>query len=370
MCTSRLLVLAVFVAGGIECHSNAFAVSLVPNDIVASVNAGTQAQPEPALMLIDPVSGDRTIISDDSVGSGPSFLPTLPVGDTISVLIPSISLQADGSLLVTAEGEISQPSGPLLNYGRVFRVDPASGDRTIVSDLSTNSGPSSFYYGAAESGANITLSGSAGLLSIDPATGDRSLLSGTSVGTGPDIKQSTGFVQSGSTFFVADEVGNQIMQVNALNGNRTVVSSASIGTGPSLNGPAGVALDGAGNLLVSTSAGSILSVSLSSGNRSTIASTTVGSGIGPSVIGEFGLATSGAIIGADYTDNAILSIDPTTGNRMVLSDATHGLGPGLFQPFSLTVVASVPEPSTSVLVLMGASLLAGFWRLRRLFAQR
>jgi hypothetical protein len=369
----RLFALAVLVLSlPLIVPIEALAVSLLPNDIVASVNVGTRSHVDPGLMLIDPATGSRTIISDDAVGTGPSFVPTPPVGDTIgSILMPSVSLQADGSLLVTVEGEMIPSAGPIINFGSIFRVDPATGDRTIVSDLSANSGPSSFYYGAREAGASILLSGSAGLLSVNPTTGDRSLFSGAGLGTGPAITQSSGFIQSGNTLYVADDVGNQIMKIDATTGNRSVVSSASFGTGPALNGPAGIAFDSAGDLIVSTSSGAIVRVNIASGDRAILSSSTVGTGPGPSIIGEIGIASNGTIVGADYADNSILLIDPNTGNRSVLSDATHGAGPALLQPFSVTVVPSVPEPSAYILILLGAaSLLAESWRRNRRLSGR
>ncbi len=62
---------------------------------------------------VDPVSGDRTIISDDSTGSGPGF----------GILLFGITVEANGDLVVTAAA-----------MDAVIRVNPVSGDRTIVSD--------------------------------------------------------------------------------------------------------------------------------------------------------------------------------------------------------------------------------------------
>jgi len=72
-----------------------------------------------AVLRVDPVSGDRTIISDASTGSGPGF--ESPLG---------IAVEADGSLVVVDS-----------DLEAVVRVDPVSGDRTIISDASTGSGP-------------------------------------------------------------------------------------------------------------------------------------------------------------------------------------------------------------------------------------
>jgi len=72
-----------------------------------------------AVLRVDQVSGDRTIISDASIGSGPGFVG--PVG---------IAVEADGSLVVVDTG-----------LDAVVRVDQVSGDRTILSDATTGSGP-------------------------------------------------------------------------------------------------------------------------------------------------------------------------------------------------------------------------------------
>jgi len=72
-----------------------------------------------AVVRVDQVSGDRTIISDASIGSGPGFVA--PRG---------IVVEADGSLVVVDSG-----------LEAVVRVDQVSGDRTILSDASIGSGP-------------------------------------------------------------------------------------------------------------------------------------------------------------------------------------------------------------------------------------
>ena len=68
-----------------------------------------------ALVRVDPVSGERTILSDDSTGPGPGF--GSPRG---------IAVESDGSLVVVDDG-----------LEALVRVDPVSGERTIVSDAST-----------------------------------------------------------------------------------------------------------------------------------------------------------------------------------------------------------------------------------------
>ncbi len=68
-----------------------------------------------AVVRVDPVSGDRTIVSDAGTGSGTAF--ESPLG---------IAVEADGSLVVIDIGLLA-----------VLRVDPVTGDRTIHSDATT-----------------------------------------------------------------------------------------------------------------------------------------------------------------------------------------------------------------------------------------
>ena len=71
-----------------------------------------------AVVRVDPVTGDRTIVSDAGTGAGPAFVSP-----------GSIAVEASGDLVVT---------DPALRA--VVRVDPVTGDRTIVSDAGTGAG--------------------------------------------------------------------------------------------------------------------------------------------------------------------------------------------------------------------------------------
>lgn len=67
---------------------------------------------------IDPVSGDRTIVSDDTTGIGPvHFLPT------------ALAIEADGNLVVVAD----EPGWVDAVGSALVRIDPVSGDRTVFS---------------------------------------------------------------------------------------------------------------------------------------------------------------------------------------------------------------------------------------------
>ncbi len=74
-----------------------------------------------AVVHVDQITGDRTILSDDSTGGGPGFL------------IPKyIAVTTDGDFVVSeTEARINA----------VVHVDQITGDRTILSDATTGTGP-------------------------------------------------------------------------------------------------------------------------------------------------------------------------------------------------------------------------------------
>ena len=344
---------------------DACAVTLAPGDIVIAANLGTNSSVDGGLMLVDPTTGDRTIISDNGIGTGPTFSPSLPPGYTDATSVTYVARQPDGTLLVADNGEIIPPGGLGTPVQRLFRVDPVTGDRTIISDNSINSGPAVGYFAARDFGSNILVSGGGpNFVSVDPTTGNRTLVSGPGMGSGPALPTdfTSGFAISGSNVFMADQ-GPEVFKVNLLTGDRAIISGTSVGSGPALTLTYDVALDSLGHLLVSDTGG-IFGVDPLTGNRTVIASATVGTGPSPSGITQLALDASGSILGANFFGESVLRIDPLTGDRMIVSDATHGTGPSFINPVAILVVPNVPEPSTIVLAAFGVlALLAYRWRI-------
>src|SRR5215207_5413697 len=103
-------------------------------------------------------------------GGGPDF--ETPTG---------LAVEADGKLLFTD-----------LSLLAVVRVDPSSGDRTIVSDAGTGSGPDfqSPINLAVEAGGQLVVvdTGLSAVLRVDPASGDRTVVSDANTGTGPSFR--------------------------------------------------------------------------------------------------------------------------------------------------------------------------------------
>ena len=114
--------------------------ALPPGDLVVGANIGASNNFDWGLLLIDPTTGNRTILSDNNIGSGPAF----------GSVITGVTTATDGSFLVTCEFGIPNSQG--VSPGELFRVDPSTGNRSIISSGSANSGDFSNYIGAGASG--------------------------------------------------------------------------------------------------------------------------------------------------------------------------------------------------------------------------
>ena len=321
------------------------AQALHPGDIVIGADIGASSTNiDWGLLDIDPTTGNRTIISDNTHGTGSALSG-----------VTGITMASDGSLLVTSE----PPSGT--SPANLYRIDPVTGNRTLLSSISGNSGPASTYVGAIQVGNQILMSGGP-IVSVDPATGNRTLVSGTGLGSGPAFN-AYGFSVLGTDLYVADFSGS-ILKIDTLTGNRIVLSSATVGNGPSLSNPVDAEFDHAGNLLVPTEpfTGTILSVNPITGDRTVVTSPTVGTGPNLGPFGaQLGVAQDGTLFINSVAISApspVLRVDPVTGNRTIVSDATHGTGPAFIPSYGLLVVPNVPEPSSIVLLGMGAISLA------------
>jgi hypothetical protein len=116
------MILALAVPLGVD------AVVLEPGDLVIYSRDVT------AVVHVDPVTGDRTVISgcidagcSSVIGSGPEFPEPGPLAPL------------DASVTVDSSGGIYLSVGEIPSY--VFSVDATSGTRTVVSSISIGSGP-------------------------------------------------------------------------------------------------------------------------------------------------------------------------------------------------------------------------------------
>ena len=188
-----------------------------------------------ALFRVDPISGKRSLVSDfGDPAQG-------PLGDDPRDLAP----EAAGTVLVI---DLNAGTG---GFGALFRVDPASGDRSLVSDFGNRAqGP----LGAAPVGLVLEAGGTVLVIDIDSGTGFNGVL----------------------------------FRVDAITGNRSLASDFGNATqGPLVAAPRGLALESSGTVLVidedagTNARGALYQVDAISGNRSQVS--------------DFGNATQGAL---------------------------------------------------------------------------
>jgi hypothetical protein len=137
----------------------------------------------------------------------------------------------------------------------VVEVNPATGGRTLISGRGRGSGPALAVPDtvAVEASGDILVSnegvtGGTQLLRIDPATGDRVVLSANGTGTGPTMTGSSVGLENG-VIYLMDQNGT-IMSVNPVNGNRALISGPGRGGGPGFVFPVSMASDSPNSVVV------------------------------------------------------------------------------------------------------------------------
>ena len=305
-----------------------------------------------AVFRVDPTTGKRTIISaadrtsfctaagvpfacctGDGTGDG---TPPCAVGSGPDFFVgpASVVVESSGDILVT------DPGVPGIT-GAVFRVDPLTGNRTIIS--------------AADRTSFCTAAGVPFACCTGDGTGD-----GTppcaAVGSGPDFDGNLAILPGNLGGLVVESSGDimvnsdALFRMDPLTGNRTIISvadrttncfgagllfacctgagtgdgtppCAAVGSGPDFGSPAGLVVESSGDILVTGDA--LFRVDPTTGNRTIISGPVVGSG--PDFEGNpAGLVveSSGDILVATTNNKtAVFRVDPTTGTRTIVSTA-------------------------------------------------
>jgi len=289
------------------------ATALDPGDIV--VGQGE------TLLRIDPVTGDRSVLTGTGVGTGPAL--DLPV---------QIAFDVDGALIVAD-----------FDLQALVRVDPITGDRTIVASPSVGSGlpfrPFAVDRPVLEDYLAIEANGPS-LVFVDPATGDRTIVSSSGVGGGPplSVPRAIRVRGPGNKVFVTNGGVGSLIEVDYVTGQRTTISGPGVGTGPLLVTPRGLGLDADGDFFVADGGlDAIVRIDGTTGDRSIVSD--AGTGSGPlfglpyDLRGEVG----GSVVVVDLDLFAVVRVDLSTGDRTVVSDGVTGSGPALASPRSIAV---------------------------------
>ena len=316
-----------------------------------------------ALIRVDPMTGNRSIVSDDLTGTGPVFAePSDP------------SVNPNGHQLAFAHGVVVDARGDILvvDEGRwlIWRIDAISGDREILSgcvDFQANldcvetvgSGPwlpGAWGIALEQDGQILVVDSSIdAVVRIDPTTGDRTVVSGCSF---PNCDWSVDAIGTGNNFRIPYHVavepdgnilvgdptagppGNVIARVDPVTGDRTPVVCDRCpdgGSGP-YGAPQGIAVETDGNILgVSQSLSAIIGVFRVDPItlvRTIVSNADEGTGVPFIYPREITIEETGAILVPD--SGRLIRVDPVTGNRELVTGDGVGSGPD-FSSFGLAV---------------------------------
>ncbi|MAE74812.1 MAG: hypothetical protein CL675_12015 [Bdellovibrionaceae bacterium] len=268
-----------------------------------------------SLVKFDLVSGTRTVVSNAVIGEGPQL------GDPIAVDLNNAKSKA--YVLSNLSGNNS-----------LIEVDLKTGDRKVIFDSTTGSGPTiltarALSLSAAGTHAYIVGINVDAVVEVDLATGNRTIISGSSVGTGPsfDGPSSICLNKTETLAYVGDANLNALIEVDLATGNRTIISNSSTGSGPDIDYPKNIALNSSETIAYISNLENILKVDLATGNRTVVSDASTGTG--PSFTDAFGLKMISDESKAYITDSElglVFEIDMSTGSRESLSSSNVGSG--------------------------------------------
>ncbi len=218
-----------------------------------------------ALLTIDPITGNRSVISDaDHEGS------EIGLGDSLDSVLGMAFVTND--ILLTAGVE------------RVAMVSLTNGQRTTLASSEGGEPPLGQLFGGAldDAGERFVVASSANVLfGVNLASGNHSVLSGLDQWSGTSSTVGSGLSFAGVRYvtkgpspghvYVTDSANRSLVAVNLSNGNRETFSDASpvVGSGPDLNGMSQVAWDPARARFVAHGGGQIYLID-ANGNRSVL----------------------------------------------------------------------------------------------------
>ena len=174
--------------------------------------------------------------------------------------------------------DTSQDAAYVLVGTQLLRLPLDGGTFTVISGAETGAGPG--FPVSTRQAMTIEETGrlfvafdlSGVIFSVDLATGDRTIVADANTGTGPPLSAlSSVVIDSENNRLLATDLGSDsLIGVDLQTGNRLILSDASRGAGPVFESPFGVDLGGGRAIVVDAGLDEMLSVDLTSGNRSII----------------------------------------------------------------------------------------------------
>ena len=156
-------------------------------------------------------------------------------------ILPVQSQLNPGDILVVDNSYTSDYTGGM---GALFRVNPTTGERTILSDFSVGANQGCWPFGVAveRSGKILVVDPCANVLfRVDPTTGSRTILSDFNVGANQGVDPVDVAVESSGNILVVDATAKLLFRIDPITGERTVLSDFGVGDNQGVE-PWGVAV--------------------------------------------------------------------------------------------------------------------------------
>ncbi len=341
-------------------------VTAVPATAVAVQGELIVTTYPPSIIRVD-ATGARTIVSDNG---SPAQDGDFELGEIIG-----LAIAPDGDIYVADSGMSGSRFG---NTGGVWRIDPVTGIRTPVSSNADPVNPAAEFSGpdgiAFEADGNLIVTdyatdgGDGAVFRVNPETGERTVLSSNTAQPDDDEFATVEGVAIAPdrTIYVADsdayDGDGGVFRVNPDTGQRTMISnndSPTVGSVPDYQTPVAIAIDDNGELLVAErmsegdDEGAVIRVDPDTGTRSLISANDA-----PDQDDDDLFANPAGIVVAPNDDifvsrgvfsafgfGAIQRVDPVTGLRSVFSSFAT---PYLNGPWAIAV-DSTPTLTTSFL---------------------
>ncbi len=299
----------------------------------------------PAIIRIDPNSGNRTILSDVHTPTRADLSGAETEGDQTLTdpgptwLIPQgLTIEPDGQIAVTDAGREA-----------LIRVDPVTGRRQAFA----GSGPSLVRpNGVAaypqESGLDRTLviadSGRSGVLELN---GSRTIISNREFEDEPEqvtlqdpfgIAVENNCTEDDCRVVVSDAGLRAIVRLDRGTEERRIISGPEVGSGPELRVPVDIDVASDGQLfVVDVGLNAIVRVNPTNGSRAIVSGAGTGGGPDFQRVRALAIESDGQLAVVDEGARTVLRVDPRSGERRIISGPETGGGPELRVPVDIAV---------------------------------
>jgi hypothetical protein len=324
----------------------------------------------PAIIVVDPDTGVRSVLSDATTGSGTALTePTGVVWDqrTNRALVLDGAPPEQRLVAIDASGartEIASLAGDVMvatsvawdedahralvldGFGKaLYAVDVQNGSIAPLSaggDGGANefSLPVAVTWNPVEEEAVVTDLGLDALLAVNVQTGTRAVLASPSVGTGAVPRSPVGVTwdYAANRLLVVDSELGAVLAVDSASGDAQVLSDAYHGAGPALRSATALAWDPENNraLLADATLRGVMAIDPGTGDRTVLTAPSVGAG--SALVAPVALTwdeSRDRVLVLDANPGVLIAVDAATGQRILLSDGTDGVQPDLGAPRAL-----------------------------------